>query len=40
MNSVLDIIYKTYEVEHPEEEEKWMTDGLSIGLVEDSVQQE
>ena len=33
-------LYKTYQVEHPEEEEKWMTDGLSIGLVEDSVQQE
>ena len=39
VNKVLDVMYKTYEVVHPEEEEKWMMDGLSIGFVDDSFQQ-
>ena len=37
IKEVLDILYSSYHIEEPEEEEKWMNDGLSIGCIEDSL---
>lgn len=38
VKDILNVLYSSYQVEHPEEEEQWMKDGLSIGCVEDSIQ--
>lgn len=39
VKEVLNVLYDCYHVETPEEEEKWLRDGLSIGCVDDSLQQ-
>lgn len=36
VDTVLNIMYDNFKIEKPEEEEKWATEGMSIGHVDDS----
>lgn len=35
-SEVLEVLYSSFHAEHPQDEEKWLNDGLSIGYMEDS----
>lgn len=39
IETVLNIMYDNFKIEKPEEEEKWATDGMSIGHVDDSFEE-
>ena len=36
IDTVLNIMYDNFKTEKPEEEEKWATEGMSIGHVDDT----